>query len=79
METTTSTLTPQIQETTNQNGKTYSRKIGIGPIKITLTATEAQRKTVVAAAIVQITAVATMSATGVSTTSSSSTSARRRR
>ena len=76
IETTTSTSIAPIQETTNQNGKTYTRKIGIGPLQITLTATEEQRRTVVAVAIVQIAAVATLSATGVSTTAS--TNGRRR-
>jgi len=76
-ETTTSTSIAPTQETTNQNGKTYTRKVGIGPIQITLTATEEQRRTVVAVAIVQIAAVATISATGVSTTSSTTNGRRR--
>lgn len=76
IETTTSTSIAQTTQTTNQNGKTYTRKVGIGPLQITLTATEAQRKTVVAVAIVQIATVATLSATGVSTTAS--TNGRRR-
>jgi hypothetical protein len=63
-------LTTPSLETTNQNGKTFTREVSLGPISFTLTATEQQRRTVVAAAIVQITAVATISTTGVSANSS---------
>jgi hypothetical protein len=50
------------------------QKVGIGPIKFTIKVTETQRTTVVATAIVQITAVAS-----ISTIASGGTTPRRRR
>jgi hypothetical protein len=67
--------TPQVSEPV----QTYTQKVGVGPFKVTLTVTEAQRTTVVAAAIIQITAVASMTASGVSTGGSTGGSTTRRK
>jgi hypothetical protein len=72
-EPTSVTLPP---ETPFEAVTTYSQKVGVGPFKVTLTVTKEQRTTVVAAAIVQITAVASIAAPGV--TGGGSTTRRKR-
>lgn len=73
---TLATLVAPLSDTPSGKGKTFTKKVSLGPLNLTLTVTESQRTTVVAAAIVQITAVATMSSTGIS---SGGSSTRRRR
>jgi hypothetical protein len=48
-------------QTSLKTEKVYSQKVSLGPLSFTLRVTESERITVVAAAIVQITTVASIS------------------